>query len=578
MVHHKIFIFLLSICIYFFAAALCGAPAYEISFEGVEESFKGPFTEYSSLIKYQDEHLKTSSQLDWRTEDDLNLLKRLYQEKGYLSPALSYTIQQTTTVPHIILMASAGELYRLTKVEVSVGDTTYEINGEESGQTATLDRLLRIEEKLIRKLQKGGYPFAILNNRTITADREQKEVSILLEVTLGPKALFAGTTIEGNNAVDIGLIQQKIGWDEGDAYSAAAIEETIAALEATGLFTHISVRPLCTDADEVPMIIEVAEAKHRTIAAGVGFTSQLGPGINLEWENRNFRGLGETLNFKTSLWSRLQGASVLYLKPNVFIEGQNLISKGEILREVTDGFTASSWGVSSVLERQLSEKTQVSYGLAFKQIHDTRSDNNRHFTLLKTPLKVYYNKTNDLMDPTKGRTVLVKFTPTLQLLSPQFAYCITQVNATQYVPLTKQCVLAGKLSVGSIWGASRKGIPPSERFYAGTESLLRGYRYMSVSPLNHRHKPIGGRSLLVGSIELRTKITENIGLVGFYEAGNVFTDPFPNFKEKILQSTGLGIRYHTPVGPLRCDVGIPLNPRKHVDNGYEIYFSIGQSF
>jgi translocation and assembly module TamA len=300
--------------------------------------------------------------------------------------------------------------------------------------------------------------------------------------------------------------------------------------------------------------------------------------VNLEWEHRNFRGLGETLNLKTNLWNNLQSASLLYLKPNVFLEGQNLISKGEVLREVTDGFTEYSWGVSSVLERQWSEKTQFSYGLAFKQVHDTRSDNNRHFNLFKTPIKVYYNNTNNLLDPTVGKTALLKVTPTLQVLSPQFAYCITQLNTTQYIPLNESITLAGKLSLGSIWGASRKGIPPSERLYAGTESLLRGYRYMSVSPLNHKHKPIGGRSLVVGSLELRTKISENIGLVGFYEAGNVYSTPYPNFKEKILQSVGLGIRYHTPVGPLRCDVGIPLNPRKHVDNGCEIYFSIGQSF
>lgn len=559
-------------------STLSGDLYYEVSLEGIDASIKTAFIEDSLLIKFQEDPVKTPSQLEWRTQDDMNLLKRLYQEKGYLSPTLAYTIDSTRKIPAIVLSGSAGELYRLIKVEVTVGDSSYEIEGKEIGQTATLDLIGKLEERIIKKLQKGGYPFAILNNRTIMADRSQKGVSILFEVTLGPKAVFAGTVIEGNDAVETGLIRNKIGWKEGDPYSTESVDETVAALESTGLFTQISVRPLCTDNDAVPMIIEVAEAKHRTISAGVGFTSQLGAGVNLEWEHRNFRGLGETLNFKTNLWNRLQGASVLYLKPNVLMEGQNHISKGEVLREVTDGFTESSWGVSSVLERQLNEKTQLSYGLAFKQVHDTRSDNNRHFNLFKTPIKLYYNKTDDLMDPTIGQTALFKMTPTLQILSPQFAYCITQLTTTQYIPLTESVVLAGKLSLGSIWGASRKGIPPSERFYAGTESLLRGYRYMSVSPLNERHRPIGGRALAVASIELRTKISENIGLVGFYEAGNVYSNPYPNFKEKILQSTGLGIRYHTPVGPLRCDVGIPLNPRKHVDNGCEIYFSIGQSF
>ncbi len=569
---HIIFIVL------FLSLPLLGDPTYTVSLEGVDDTIRRAFDEYSSLIKQQDAPVKSDSQLEWRAQDDLSLLKRLYQEQGYLSPVLELTINHSGQIPVVRLRGSRGDLYLLKEVEVRAGETTFELAGKDLGETATLDRILYIEVELIEQLQKGGYPFVVLKERKIIAQKDEKSVKVLLEVNLGPKATFASTTIEGNSSVDSSLIMQKIGWKEGDVYDADTVERTVAALEATGLFTHITVKPLNTCFDEVPMLIEVAEAKHRTVGAGVGFTSQLGPGVNLEWENRNFRGLGETLSFKTNLWFKLQNASLLYLKPNVFREEQNLILKGEIQREVTEGFTESSWGVSALLERELNSRTQLSYGLAFKQLHNTRSDNDRHFTLVKTPIKLYYHKTDNLMDPTKGKTALLKVTPTLQILSPQFAYCITQLNATQYIPLSDYCVLAGKLSVGSIWGSSRKGIPPSERFYAGTESLLRGYKYMTVSPLDEKHKPIGGRSLLVGSLELRTKIRENISLVTFYEAGNVYASPYPDFKEKILHSVGAGIRYHTPVGPVRLDIGIPLNRRGHVDSAFEVYFSIGQSF
>lgn len=563
----------------FVACTLLSEPAYRVTLDGVDNDIHRAFEEYSVLIKQQDLPVKSDSQLEWRAQDDLNLLKRLFQEKGYLSPQLDLTIDHTTgPIPTVRLRGAPGDLYTLKQVEVRTGETSFELDGEDLGETATLDRILYIEEELVEHLRKGGYPFVELKDRKILAEKEGNTVKVILDVILGPKATFASTVIEGNTAVAASLILQKIDWKEGDVYDADAVERTVAALEATGLFTHIIVKPLNTSFDEVPMLIEVAEAKHRTIGAGVGFTSQLGPGVNLEWENRNFRGIGETLSFKTNLWLRLQNASILYLKPNVFHEGQNLIWKGEVQREVTEGFTESSWGVSALLERQLTPRVQFSYGLAFKQLHNTRSDNDRHFTLLKTPMKLYYNKTDNLMDPTKGKTALLKVTPTLQILSPQFAYCITQLNATKYIPLNDYCVLAGKLSVGSIWGSSRKGIPPSERFYAGTESLLRGYKYMTVSPLNEEYKPIGGRSLVVGSVELRIKVYENVSLVAFYEAGNVYSSPFPDFKESILQSVGAGVRYHTPVGPLRLDVGIPLNRRRHVDNGYEIYFSIGQSF
>ena len=560
------------------SCALYGEPAYQVVLDDVDPSIHSAFDEYSTLVKQQELPVKSDAQLEWRAQDDLNLLKRLYQEKGYLSPTLDLSIDHVGSVPVVRLRGAPGELYLLKEVEVQTAENTFVLDGKDLGETATLDRILYIEEEFIEQLRRGGYPFVELKNRKIIALKGEQSVKVILEINLGPKATFAKTVVAGNSAVHTKLILRKIDWKEGDVYDADAVERTVAALEKTGLFTHITIKPASTSCDEVPMIIEVAEAKHRTIGAGVGFTSQLGPGVNLEWENRNFRGRGETLSFKTHLWQRLQNASVLYLKPDVFSDGQNLIWKGEVQREVTEGFTEESWGLSALLERQISPRTEFSYGLAFKQIHDTRSDNNRLFTLLKTPLKLYYHKTDSLMDPTKGKTALVKVTPTMQILSPQFAYCITELTATKYIPLSDFCVLAGKLSLGSIWGSSRKGIPPSERFYAGTESMLRGYKYMTVSPLNHEHKPIGGRSLVVGSLELRTRVYEDISLVTFYEAGNVYSAPFPDFREKILHSVGAGIRYHTPVGPLRLDVGIPLNKRRHVDNSYEIYFSIGQSF
>lgn len=141
----------------------------------------------------------------------------------------------------------------------------------------------------------------------------------------------------------------------------------------------------------------------------------------------------------------------------------------------------------------------------------------------------------------------------------------------------KRHVFAVKLMAGSIFGASGHEIPPPERFYAGSESTLRGYRYLTVSPLKHDNKPIGGRSMLVYSMELRNRIGKDFGLVFFYDIGNVYENALPDFKEKLRQSAGLGIRYYTPIGPIRLDAAVPLNKR-HIDNNLEVYFSIGQSF
>jgi Outer membrane protein len=138
-------------------------------------------------------------------------------------------------------------------------------------------------------------------------------------------------------------------------------------------------------------------------------------------------------------------------------------------------------------------------------------------------------------------------------------------------------VLAGKAHIGSIYGSRRITIPPPERFYAGSQCLLRGYKYMTVSPLDGDNKPIGGRSIMVYSLETRFKVN-SFGWSFFYEVGNVYTQIFPQFFDKQRQSLGVGFHYYTQVGPLRLDLAFPLDPRKGIDKPFQFYISIGQSF
>jgi translocation and assembly module TamA len=164
-------------------------------------------------------------------------------------------------------------------------------------------------------------------------------------------------------------------------------------------------------------------------------------------------------------------------------------------------------------------------------------------------------------------------------LYPNFAYAINLATVTGYMPVFNDdfFVLAGKAHIGSIYGSRRYTIPPPERFYAGSECVLRGYKYMTVSPLDREDKPIGGRSIMVYSLETRFRI-QSFGWAFFYEVGNVYEQIVPQFFHKQLQSIGLGFRYFTQVGPLRFDLAFPLNPRKGIDKPFQLYISIGQAF
>jgi translocation and assembly module TamA len=121
-------------------------------------------------------------------------------------------------------------------------------------------------------------------------------------------------------------------------------------------------------------------------------------------------------------------------------------------------------------------------------------------------------------------------------------------------------------------------IPADERLYAGGGGSIRGYAYQSVGPLDEDDDPIGGRSVLELSAELRMKLTDRIGLVTFLDGGSAFESTFPDSSEKLQWAAGLGFRYFTAIGPLRLDVGFPLNRRTDIDDAFQIYVSIGQAF
>ena len=131
--------------------------------------------------------------------------------------------------------------------------------------------------------------------------------------------------------------------------------------------------------------------------------------------------------------------------------------------------------------------------------------------------------------------------------------------------------------MGATTGAERDEIPADLRFYAGGGGSIRGYSFQSVGPLR-QNEPLGGRSLFELSVEFRMKVFDSIGLVAFMDGGSVFEDTFPDFDEPLRWGAGLGFRYFTPVGPLRLDVGVPLNRREDMDDRFQIYVSLGQAF
>jgi outer membrane translocation and assembly module TamA len=152
------------------------------------------------------------------------------------------------------------------------------------------------------------------------------------------------------------------------------------------------------------------------------------------------------------------------------------------------------------------------------------------------------------------------------------------LEGRHYYPIRERLILASRLAIGGIQPYDgTENVPSNVRFFAGGPGSIRGYAPNRVGPLDNEARPIGGDSLLVGSIELRFPISGDLGGVVFIDAGNVYTSS-PGWDVGDLRvGVGPGIRYNTPVGPFRLDFGVAVNPRSGDPFG-RLDFSIGQAF
>lgn len=567
---------------------------YKVEFEGIEDSgLLNELKGVSQLLKRPDQTTDSLNALKQRAEADIaNFLKVLHSQAYYNSRINKHIEGSNPAIVTYII--ETGPIYPLAEFRI-VEEIKNNISHLSILEAITLDELglcigsaayaqdiLKAEDILLDILAENGFPSASISDREIIADQQEKALHVILHVETGPLTYFGNTTVSGHTSIEDAFFKKKIAWKEGDVFNLKDIARTQEALENSGLFTSttISYQNELSDETIFQMDIQVTEAKHRSISGGISYMSHDGFGGTAEWEHRNARSLGERINIRANAWKEVQEARISYLIPDFGKQGHDLIWSADAEHDKTKGYTDTSLSASVTLERQVSEQLRVSYGFMGKSISTKQSDNNSDFNLVKTPLQLHWTTSNSILDPTTGYTLHARVVPTLQLIEPGFAYCPMSLTGTFYYPLTAnhRYVFAARTIVGSIFGTPRHEIPPSERFYTGGENTLRGYLYQTVSPLNKEHKPIGGKSILVLSTEMRIRLNEQFGWIGFYEIGNVYKSSIPQPGSKQLQSVGMGLRYYTLIGPIRLDFAVPLNRRRKVDSPFQAYMSIGQSF
>jgi len=568
--------------------------SYTVEFEGVDDAALLSAMKSISQLTSLKKHPPTSlNALRHRAESDIPDFLKLLKARGYFEAKVAVRVQEIEEKAQAIITVYKGPrytigsytifLYQEVKEECFVcPHVTLEKIGITPGENADAFKILDAELKMLQLLAGCGYPLARVKEREMVADGATKTLEITIDVRTGIPCTFGSVTIVGNTEVKSSFIQKKIAWNFGDVYNAFLVERTQKQLLDTGLFSSVVITH-GQDTEKtgiLPMKIEVSETKHRSVNVGISYQTFYGPGITFGWENRNVAGLGRRFHIQGDVTKRSHSGIATYMLPDFGKMGQDYLWQAEAMHQSIIPFSERSYSLLNRLERKVGKNIRVSMGAKLEKLYVTSSVDNGIFYLLEVPLYFRWSSANDLLNPTKGATFEYRAIPSTQLNTLTALYFINRITQTFYTSITQsdRVVLAHKFEVGSIPSHTLAAIPVPKRFFGGTEEDLRGYGYLSVSPLGDHRKPRGGKSLLFYTFETRFRCTQKIGIVPFFDMGAVYLSSVPNFKGKWFKSTGFGLRYFTFFGPLRFDLAFPLDRRPHIDPYYRILVSIGQMF
>jgi translocation and assembly module TamA len=564
---------------------------YTVELVGAPEGIKDQLEAASRLVELEDKPPASEAALRRRADDDLERLKPVVNGAGYWGATLGAEMTPAAAEggkAKVVVTIEQGPLYTLQSVAFVdpeggappvLSDKTPEAVGLELGKPARSAPVLAAEPRLAALLARNGYPWAKVAGRKVVVDRGTHTMAVTYTVDAGAKATFGAATIEGLDRLDSDWVERRIDWHEGDAYDATRVETTRKTLAESGLFSSIRVAPGPAPAPDgsAPMTIALVERRPRSIGAGIQYNSSEGFGARAFWEHRNLFGYAESLRGTIDLAQDRLGGKLDFRRPDTLGRDADYVATFELAQESPPAYDVQKLRFFNGIEQRLSPTLTGGYGFDVERLIFDESNRNGTYTLVGLPAFLRRDTTDNLLDPTTGTRASLTVTPWTSIAGPDVTFLSARATASAYRALDekKRFILAGFGAVGTIFGPSRDSIPPDKRLYAGGGGSVRGYGFQMLGPLDADGDPLGGKGSLEAGIELRVKITETIGIAPFLEMGMVNEDSAPF--DRAFFGTGLGLRYFTPIGPVRLDIGVPLN-RRSADDAFQIYISLGQAF
>ncbi|GIW40157.1 MAG: outer membrane protein, OMP85 family [Candidatus Binatia bacterium] len=541
-----------------------------------------------------------------RFEEDLRRIVDYYRGRGFRKArVVRHEIRwdEKRGLVHLRIEVEEGLPSRVRSVRVEGAPEGFRIPPPDVAVGGRWDgeRLERERARVESLLRQAGYPEAEVRWETAPTRRGGVEwVDLVMRIVPGPEVRFGTLLVKGNRLTKDRVVLRELGFREGDPFGEEKLVDAEARLYSLGLFRRVAVRPGGSDANTVPVTVDVAERPPGSVEYGFGYNTQLGFRAFGELGYRNLGGMARSATLRGVV--NLDASS---LRPDQFLgdlglrdprlfdsrwSGRlNLIAQRST-REV-DRFDLQRWSAVGAVERLLFR--HLTFGLEAQfdasdvfdvpddVLADPRLEGVDDQGFLRTvsvgPFFVLDRRDHSLA-PTRGTFDSLRLVGSAFFLGSELDFGKIVAQHAQYIPLGKGLVLAYSLRGG--WARpfdGRRTLPIRERFFLGGRSTVRGFDENSIGPQGAEGSPLGGDLVVNTNVELRIPLVWGFEAVGFFDGGAVYLQKEDIDLGDFRRSAGAGLRYRTPVGPISADYGIKLDRRSGESFG-AFHFTIGTIF
>jgi outer membrane protein insertion porin family len=524
--------------------------------------------------------------------EDLERIRRFYEARGYYRARVNYDLA---------VDPQAGELeVKIEVVEgppVIVSQVHVEVSGNplsppelplKQGEIFVEESYRKGEETLRNFFLEHGYAH-VTTARRAEVNLDQDQATVWYQADPGPLTAFGETTVQGTKEVDPEIVLRELTYQPGEVFSPAKLAESQAKILALDLFGSVRITPKEVPGKPsiVPMEIRVSEKEPREIRIGVGYGTEDQFRAQLRWQHNNWLGGGRRLSIEARYSSILTTGAITLVQPHFLSPRTRGILSLRQDRDDEDTYLLNASRFNPQLEHGFSRNLTgfIGYRLEYDRLERISQATIaalgpvRERGLLSGPrFGLVWNTSDGPLDPTKGEVLSFTGEQAGEIWGGQYSFYKITAEAKKYLLLGWETILAGRLKIGFAEPLGpEENLPIFERLYAGGEKSVRGYARRKLGPLNANGDPIGGLSLIEGSLELRRPIWGPLGGALFIDFGQVSTRSFDPPVNDLKFGSGFGVNYRTPVGPLALYVGFPWRPPRG-EASWQVYFSVGAYF